>query len=110
MVKLQKIAINSLGIFFECLLICIITFAFLIRTSTFQTFLAGKIVAYLSNELNTRIEIEGVEIIFFDKISLSGILILDQHNDTIIASKSITLTLDEIDFFNNSFKIKKKIC
>ena len=81
MVKLQKIANNSLGIFFECLLICIIIFAFLIRTSTFQTFLAGKVVNYLSAELNTKIELKGVEIILFDKVSLNGILILDKKKD-----------------------------
>jgi hypothetical protein len=81
MVKLQKIAINSLGIFLECLLICIIIFAFLIRTSTFQSFLAHKVVNYLSDELNTKIELKGVEIILFDKVSLNGILILDKKKE-----------------------------
>ena len=107
MVKLQKIAINSLGIFFECLLICIIIFAFLIRTSTFQTFLAGKVVAYLSKELNTKIELKGVEIIPFDKVSLNGVLILDKKKDTLLSAEAILLTLDDYDLAKNSFNIGK---
>jgi hypothetical protein len=107
MVKLQKIAINSLGIFFECLLICIIIFAFLIRTSTFQTFLAGKFVAFLSKELNTKIELKGLEIILFDKVSLNGILILDKKKDTLLFAESILLTIDDFDLSSNSFDINK---
>ena len=105
MVKLQKIAINSLGIFFECLLICIIIFAFLIRTSTFQTFLADKVVAFLSKELNTKIELKGLEIILFDKVSLNGVLILDMKKDTLLYAESILLTLDDYDLNKNSFDI-----
>ncbi|MEY3127217.1 MAG: hypothetical protein RL273_1390, partial [Bacteroidota bacterium] len=107
MVKLQKIAINSLGIFFECLLICIIIFAFLFRTSTFQTFLAGKVVNYLSAELNTKIEIKGVEIILFDKLSLNGVLILDMKKDTLLSAETILLTLDDYDLAKNKFDIGK---
>ena len=107
MVKLQKIAINSLGIFFECLLICIIIFAFLIRTSTFQTFLAEKVVGFLSTELNSKIEIKGVEIILFDKLSLNGVLILDKKKDTLLFAESILLTIDDFDLSNNSFDINK---
>ena len=107
MVKLQKIANNSLGIFFECLLICIIIFAFLIRTSTFQTFLAGKAVNYLSAELNTKIEIKGVEIILFDKLSLNGVLILDMKKDTLLSAETILLTLDDYDLAKNKFDIGK---
>ena len=105
MVKLQKIAINSLGIFFECLLICIIIFAFLIRTSTFQTFLAEKVVSFLSKELNTKIELKGLEIILFDKVSLNGVLILDMKKDTLLYAESILLTLDDYDLNKNSFDI-----
>lgn len=107
MVKLKKIAINSLGIFFEYLLICIIIFAFLIRTSTFQSFLAHKVVNYLSDELNTKIEIKGIEIILFDKLSLNGVLILDMKKDTLLTAESILLTLDDFDLTKNSFDIGK---
>jgi hypothetical protein len=107
MVKLQKIAINSLGIFFECFLICIIIFAFLIRTSTFQTFLADKVVAFLSKELNTKIELKGLEIILFDKVSLNGFLILDMKKDTLLSAETILLTLDDFDLSKNSFDIDK---
>ena len=107
MVKLQKIAINSLGIFLECLLICIIIFSFLVRTSTFQSFLAHKVVNYLSDELNTKIEIKGIEIILFDKLSLNGVLILDMKKDTLLTAESILLTLDDFDLAKNSFDIEK---
>jgi hypothetical protein len=107
MVKLQKIAINSMGIFFEYLLICIIIFAFLIRTSNFQSFLAHKVVNYLSDELNTKIEVKGIEIILFDKLSLNGVLILDMKKDTLLTAESILLTLDDFDLTKNSFDIGK---
>ena len=105
MVKLKKIAINSLSIFFECLLISIIIFSFLIRTSTFQTFLADKVVAFLSKELNTKIELKGIEIILFDKVSLNGVLILDMKKDTLLSAESILLTIDDFDLNKNSFDI-----
>ena len=105
MVKLKKIAINSLSIFFECLLISIIIFSFLIRTSTFQTFLAYKVVAFISKELNTKIELKGIEIILFDNVSLNGVLILDMKKDTLLSAESILLTIDYFDLNKNSFDI-----
>ncbi|NCA21659.1 MAG: hypothetical protein EBS86_11045 [Crocinitomicaceae bacterium] len=66
MTKILKIVGRTLGIGFEWLLIFVIVFAFLIRSTAFQTYLAQKATAYLSKELKSEITIERIEIVHFN--------------------------------------------
>ncbi len=107
MTKLLKIAAKSIGFLFEWVLILFITFAFLIRSFPFQTFLAHQATAFLSKELNTKFEIGRVEIVFLNKVLLKDVLILDLKKDSIIYSKEISLKLDKLDLASNEFIIGK---
>ena len=89
------------------MLILIISFAFLIRSSVFQTFLAKKATAYLSKELNTTFEIEAVDIVFLNKISLKNVTILDLKKDTLLHSNEINVDIDNLDFTKNKFILSK---
>ncbi len=107
MVKLLKILGRTVGIIFEWLLVFLIVFAFLIRTSSVQTYLAQQATNYLSDELKTTVNIDKVDIVFFDQVALNGFLILDHQKDTLLATKTIFATLDDYDLTNLNFKVGK---
>lgn len=107
MAKLLKILGRTVGIIFEWLLVFLIAFAFLIRTSLVQTFLAQKATSYLSKELDTKVKIDKVDIVFFDQVALDGFMILDQQKDTLLATKTVFATLDGYDLTNLKFTVGK---
>jgi hypothetical protein len=97
MVKLLKISGRLLGIVIEWLLIFITIFAFAIRTSPVQTYLAQKATDYLSKELKTKVHVGGVSIVFIDRIALDDVSILDLEKDTLAGIQRIYITVDKID-------------
>lgn len=107
MTKVLKIAAITIGCTIEWLLIILIAFVFLIRNYSFQTFVAKKASSYLSKELNTKIEIGRLEIIFPNKISLKDILILDLKKDSILQVKEISLIIGKVNLPKNRFIIAK---
>jgi len=105
MAKLLKILGRTFGIILEWLLVFIIVFAFIIRTSPVQTFLAQQATNYLSKELNTKVKIDKVDIVFFDQVALDGFIIFDQKKDTLLASKTIFATLDDYSLSDLNFTV-----
>ena len=101
MTKLLKIFGRTLGISFEWILILLIAFAFAIRTSPVQTYLAKKAAEFLSKEWNTRVEVGSVSIIFIDRVALDDVLVLDQDKDTLASIHTIYATLDKLDLKKN---------
>ena len=107
MTKVFKIIGRFLGISLEWILITIIVFAFAIRTSPVQTYLAQKATEFLSKELNTTIRIDKVSIVFIDRVALDGVFILDQQKDTLASIETIYVTLDELNLDKNYIKLGK---
>ncbi|MFT5859782.1 MAG: hypothetical protein ACI865_001886 [Flavobacteriaceae bacterium] len=107
MAKLMKISGRSLGILLEWSLMLIIAFAFAIRTSPVQTYIAQKAASYLSDELGTTVKIDKVAIIFFDELALDGFLMLDQQGDSLFAAETVFATIDAMRLSDNYFKIGK---
>lgn len=105
MAKLLKILGRTFGGIIEWTLILFIAFAFLIRTSPVQTYLAGKATEYLSKELHARVKVDKVAIIFFDQVALDGVLIEDQQGDTLLSAERLIVNLDDIDLKNTSYTI-----
>lgn len=105
MTKVFKILARILGISLEWILIVIIFFAFLIRTSYVQTYLAQKATTYLSKELNTKIHIDRVSIVFIDRIAVDGILVLDRQNDTIASIKTLYGSLKDLSIKKKYIKL-----
>jgi hypothetical protein len=103
MANLLKIIGRSVGIIIEWVLILIILFAFFIRTSAVQTYLAQVATTFLSKELKATIHIDGISIIFIDRIAVDGLLIKDQNKDTLLYVDTFFASLDE---FN---QLQKKI-
>lgn len=98
-----------IGSIIEWALILMILFAFLIRTSTFQTFLASKATDYLSKELQTDVKIDAVSITFFDEVAIEGFLLKDLEQDTLLAAKTIFAGISILDFQKKYFKLTSVI-
>ncbi|MBS1647373.1 MAG: translocation/assembly module TamB domain-containing protein [Bacteroidetes bacterium] len=71
------------------MLILLVSLFVLLQIPTVQTFLGKKASAYLSKQLNTKIDIKEVNIDFFKTINLQGIYVQDQHGDTLLYGGSI---------------------
>src|SRR5690554_3523510 len=84
MTKLLKILGNTILILVEISLTLLIAFAFLIRTSNFQTHLAKQGAAYLSEMLDTKVSIGVVDITFLDRVYFDEFYVEDQENDTLV--------------------------
>lgn len=106
MVKLVKIALRLVGGIVEWLLILLIVFAFAIRTSPVQTYLARKATEFLSKELNTLVKLDAVDIVFIDRVDLKGLLVIDQQNDTLANINSLLVNVDGITSFAGKIQIE----
>lgn len=78
----------------------------LIQTSPVQNFIAGKVAAKLSTDLNTTVKIGHVNFSLFDKMDLSKTLILDQHKDTLLNAGSLKLRITDWFFFRQNIELK----
>lgn len=95
MPKIIKYFFKSSGILLEAVSILLILFAFLIRNSVFQTYLAKRASVYFSKEWKTKVRIDKVDISFFDNVSLQGFLLEDQKGKKLIAVKSAEVSIDD---------------
>ncbi len=57
---------------------------FVLQSSAFQNWIIGKITAYLSEELETTVAIQRVDISFFDNLVLENFYVADQKGDTLL--------------------------
>jgi hypothetical protein len=105
MAKIFKIIGRTLGISLEWILILFTAFAFLIRTSPVQTYLASIATDFLSKELNTTIKVNQVAITFFDRVALDGVFALDQNNDTLAYIETLHLNISKLDLKNQEVTI-----
>ena len=105
MTKVLKIIGRITGILLEWLLIIFFLFAFFIRTSTFQTYLAKVATTYLSNELDAKMSIDKVDILFFDRVELVNVYVGDQQNQTLASLQSIIININLLDIAKQEFGI-----
>ncbi|MCO5260958.1 MAG: translocation/assembly module TamB [Crocinitomicaceae bacterium] len=107
MTKILKIFARSLHVLMEIIVLLLIVIVFALRTSPVQTKLADYATTFLSKELNTKIAIEKIDIVFFDKIDLKGILLMNEgQSDTIVSAKSLLVHLNGIASFQKQLHFK----
>lgn len=106
--KITRIFLKSLGVILLLIIILLTGFYFGIQTYTFQTWLGKQATKYISKELNSKIEIESIHLDFFESATLNKILILDNHNDTILYG-DILFKIKDFDYKNKSVTIQKII-
>jgi hypothetical protein len=81
--------------------------AFGIRSTTVQTFLAQKATDFLSKELETTIKIDKLSILFFHKVALDGVFVLDKEKDTLASINTIFVTLKDFSQSKNRLELEE---
>ena len=79
---------------------------FAIRTSSFQTWAAQKMAKKLSEDLNTTVRIDKVDIRFINKVLLEGVYIEDLHGDTLVWAPTIKGKVYDYSFKKQFFDIE----
>ncbi len=82
------------------LLVLMIAMSFLIRLPAVQNELVDRITTYLSKELNTKVEVEHVDLSFFDRLVLKGFYVEDQQQDTLLFAKSLTADINAFSYLS----------
>ncbi len=105
MSKLMKFIGRFFAILVDLALICIIIFAFIIRTSPVQTYLAQKATTFLSKELGTKLHIDQVAFVFIDRLALKGVYIEDQKGEVLGDIKTLHIRFDALDLAKNKISL-----
>lgn len=67
----------------------------ILQVDTVQTWLGRVATAYLSSELDAEISVERISFRLVKSVVLKGVLIKDQHNDTLVYSKEINVSISK---------------
>lgn len=78
-----------------------------LRSSRVQTLLGQRIAAHLSRQLETRVEVGGVDVTFFLNFVLEDLLIEDQRQEQMVFAKRIVLDVDKISLRKRFLSINK---
>ncbi len=78
-------------------MIAVFLFAFFIRTSSFQTYLAKTATTYLTENLGSVVDIQKIDIVFFDRVDIEGVFTEDKNNDTLLLAEQISVNIGDWD-------------
>ena len=67
---------------------------FVIQQDKVQNYLLTKVTSYLSEELDTKVEIDRVDYSLFDKLVLEGFYVEDHAGDTLLYSRELKASFD----------------
>ena len=79
----------------------------LLRNSTVQTYLVKKVASYLSKELDTRVEVGGLDISFFLNVVLEDVSVDDQQGNPMMQTKRMVFDIGRISIRNKHLTINK---
>jgi hypothetical protein len=81
----------------------------LLSVSEVQTFLVNRISGHLSTKIESTISVGKIEFKFFNRLSVSDILIKDQNKDTLLYVGNVTAGIRKINFKEKSFRFGKVV-
>jgi hypothetical protein len=81
----------------------------LLQLGAVQTFVAKKATNFLSEELQTRVEISRVKFRLLKTLQFEGIYLEDLENDTLLSIRSLEVDLLSISFSEGDFALSAKI-
>ncbi|MBE0660877.1 MAG: AsmA family protein, partial [Bacteroidales bacterium] len=105
---MRKIIKKALRILMWAILTCIVLLValfFLVQNSRIQTFLAQKAASYLSRELETRVYIEKLKIVFPLDIDIKNFGIDDRRGATILRTEKLQLSLTSLSRRDHNINI-----
>ena len=88
--RFWRFSIRAIGI----VILFVIFLWFLFQNTRFQNWLTQRAAHYLSDELQTKVEVDRLELDFFDKLVLKNVFIEDLSGDTLIYSEKIKVNLN----------------
>ena len=77
----------------------------LLTLPSVQTWLSKRVASYLSDQLNTKVSIQGVDVKFPKNIVLKGLLIEDLHQDTLLFTETFQININNYSLNRNRFYI-----
>ncbi len=92
--------------FFISILALLLLVWLLIQTNPVQNYIAEKVAAKFSRDLNTTVKIGHVDFSLFDKMDLKNMLVLDQHKDTLLNAGALKLRITDWFFFKQNIELK----
>jgi len=90
------------------LIIPVVSYSVL-RTNKVQSFLVKEITSYLSEELQTEVYIDGIDISLFLNIIIEKVFVKDLHNRPLLKAESLHLRVKNISFKNQILKLNKVV-
>ncbi len=105
--KITRILLKTLKYTFVLVVLLCVFVVIAVNSSDFQTWLAHKASSYLSDEIGTRIEIDKVKLHFVKSAELEGVFVEDDRHDTILYSKSISVTFDNFNYRKQTLQISE---
>ena len=93
----------------ELSIFLIIILLFLIRFSFFQNKISKEVTNYLSDEINSDIQLGGVSLSGFTKLQLNQIFLPDLNGDTILFVPKVLVDIHEINWLDRKFIINEVI-
>lgn len=105
--KFIKGILHILLILFEIILVALILVVFLIRTSSFQTYLGNLTTNYLSEQMGHEINIDKIDFALVDKLYLKNVYAEDYYGDTLVYANEIEVEIGEMNLDSLIFDIEK---
>ena len=81
----------------------------LLNISGVQRFVVNKVTNVLEQKLETHIEIGKVKYKLFNKLSLSEVLIEDQHSDTLLYANEVSASVSILPLFKRELRLNEGI-
>lgn len=78
----------------------------LLHTEWGQNYVVGQVTKRLTRELKTKLSINHVEIGFFNRLNLEGVLLEDQKKDTILYAGALTVRITDWFFLRPQAELK----
>ena len=86
--------------------ILVLTGSFLlIRTEAVQTWIAGKITSKIGENINASISVSTIHFTFFNKLTLTDLLLLDQNSDTLLYAGEVKAGIRKIGIRSNAVSL-----
>jgi len=113
--------LRFLAVMFLLLFLLSVLMTLIIRDSDFQNWAVKKVTTALSEQLDTEVELERVDLDFFNSLSFTNFYVEDYNNDTLLFAQELEVDLDvslrsllhgrlsieEISLVNGDIKIRR---
>ncbi|MGG9972523.1 translocation/assembly module TamB domain-containing protein [Ferruginibacter sp. SUN002] len=87
------------------ILLLVLTYAALHLPSV-QTWIVKQVASVFSKELKTKVTIQHVDVAFFDKLEIKGVLVEDRQKDTLLYAGTATINITDWFFFKDKAVLK----